>query len=336
MAFRSFRTRLLVGSILWTLGLLLVAHAISIVLIAHGHKMYVVHHVPPAAIALAVVAMAAGVAYVQRGMSPIRSLRAKLAAVREGREKRIDGGFPNEVQPLVEDLNALLEHREELVSRAVAKAGDLAHGLKTPLALLEQEAEALEKAGDLERAKAIRAPLDRMRRQVEFQLAHARAAASGAAPGATCSVAVCVEGLVRALRRLHADRGVSIASPIPTDHAFRGETEDLHEMLGNLLDNACKWSNGKVTIRSERAGADRLVILVDDDGPGLDPSLRERVLQRGVRADEAAPGSGLGLAIVRELTDLYGGKISLAESPLGGLRARLELPASGEQAGKPP
>jgi signal transduction histidine kinase len=262
-------------------------------------------------------------------MSPIRALRAKLAAVRDGRESRVDGKYPNEVQPLVEDLNALLEHREELVRRAVAKAGDLAHGLKTPLALLEQEAEALEKAGDLERAKAIRAPLDRMRRQVEYHLAHARAAASGAAPGATCSVAVCVEGLVRALRRLHADRGVSIVSPIPVDHAFRGETEDLHEMLGNLLDNACKWSNGKVTIHSQRTGADRLVILVDDDGPGLDASLRERVLQRGVRADETAPGTGLGLAIVHELAELYGGRISLEESPLGGLRARLELPGSG-------
>ena len=122
---------------------------------------------------------------------------------------------------------------------------------------------------------------------------------------------------------------MSIASPIPADHAFRGETEDLHEMLGNLLDNACKWSNGKVTIRSERASADRLVILVDDDGPGLDASLRERVLQRGVRADVAAPGTGLGLAIVHELAELYGGRISLEESPLGGLRARLELPGSG-------
>jgi signal transduction histidine kinase len=326
MALRSFRARLLVGSILWTLGLLLVAHAVSIFLIRQGAKVRVLH-IPPTAIVIAVVAMGAGIVAVQRGMSPIRSLRARLAAVRDGREKRIDGKYPNEVQPLVEDLNALLEHREELVRRAVAKAGDLAHGLKTPLAILEQEAEALEKAGDSERARAIRAPLDRMRRQVEYQLAHARAAASGAAPGATCSVAICVEGLVRALRRLHADRGVSIASPIPPDHGFRGETEDLHEMLGNLLDNACKWSNGKVTIRSERT-ADRLVILVDDDGPGLDPSLRDRVLQRGVRADEAAPGTGLGLAIVRELADLYGGSISLESSPLGGLRARLDLPGS--------
>lgn len=332
MPLRSFRARLLVGSILWTLGLLLVAHGVSIFLMVHGGKSHVLR-ITPAALAIAVVAMAAGLAFVQRGMSPIRALRAKLAAVRDGRARRIDGKYPNEVQPLVEDLNALLEHREELVQRAVAKAGDLAHGLKTPLALLEQEAEALEKAGDAERARAIRGLLDRMRRQVEYQLAHARAAASGAAPGATCSVAVCVEGLVRALRRLHADRGVSIASPIPAAHTFRGETEDLHEMLGNLLDNACKWSNGKVTIRSESAGAaaDRIVILVDDDGPGLDPSLRDRVLQRGVRADEAAPGTGLGLAIVRELADLYGGSIALESSPLGGLRARLELPGSTVQ-----
>jgi len=134
-----------------------------------------------------------------------------------------------------------------------------------------------------------------------------------------------VDGLTRTMRRLHALRGLAIDARIDPAHAFRGRREDLDEMLGNLLDNACKWASARVAIESA-VDADRVILTIDDDGPGLEASMREAVLQRGVRADEAAPGHGLGLAIVRELADLYGGSISLSGSPLGGLRARLELP----------
>jgi signal transduction histidine kinase len=164
-----------------------------------------------------------------------------------------------------------------------------------------------------------------MRRQVDYHLAQARAAASGATPGARCAVADSAEPLARTLHRLHAERGVAIQVNVAPDHVFRGQREDLDEMLGNLLDNACKWARSRVTIASA-ACDNSVVITVDDDGPGLDGSMREAVLHRGVRADEAAPGSGLGLAIVRDLAELYGGSIALDASPLGGLRARLQLP----------
>ncbi len=156
-----------------------------------------------------------------------------------------------------------------------------------------------------------------MRRQMDYHLAHARAAASGATPGARCSVSESAEGLARTLRRLHADRGVSIDLHTVATHFVRAGREDLDEMLGNLLDNACKWARSRVAVGSCATDA-TVTIVVEDDGPGLDASMRQAVLQRGVRADEAAPGSGFGLAIVRDLAELYGGSIALDGSTLGG------------------
>jgi len=164
-----------------------------------------------------------------------------------------------------------------------------------------------------------------MRRRGDYHLANARAAASGGNPGVRCHVLTSADGLARTMHTLHADRGVKVDVTVSHEHFVQGQREDLDEMLGNLLDNACKWAKTRVTIASTLEPGN-VVILVDDDGAGLDPSLRETVLRRGVRADEAAPGSGLGLAIVRDLAELYGGSISLHESPLGGVRARLTLP----------
>jgi signal transduction histidine kinase len=274
---------------------------------------------------LVVVCMVAGLLQVRRGLIPLHRLRERLAAVHAGRVSRVDGNYPSEVQPLVDDLNALLDHREETVSRALAKAGDLAHGLKTPLAVLAREAERAKTAGHGELAAAIGEQVERMRRQMDYHLAHARAAASGGAPGAQCDVLASAEGLTRTLQRLHAERGLTIDVYVPHGQAVRAERVDVDEMIGNLLDNACKWAKGRVSISASQRDS-TVVILVDDDGPGLAATLREAVLQRGVRADEAAPGSGFGLAIVRDLAELYGGTISLEGSPLGGLRARLQLP----------
>jgi signal transduction histidine kinase len=198
--------------------------------------------------------------------------------------------------------------------------------LKTPLAVLSHEAERADAAGHQDVAASISQQVQRMRRQVEYHLAHARAAASGATPGARCSVLASAEGLSRTLLRLHAGRGLAIHVHVSPEHAVRSQREDLDEMLGNLLDNACTWARSRVSVESSVHEA-AIVITVDDDGPGLDPSMRDAVLQRGVRADEAAPGSGLGLAIVRDLAELYGGSISLDASPDGGVRARLQLPA---------
>jgi signal transduction histidine kinase len=287
-------------------------------------EVFRINHVTIASI-LALFLVVAGVSLVRKGLSPFDQLRARLAALREGKGHRIEGHYPAEVQPLVNDLNALLEHRERIVRRAQAKAGDLAHGLKNPLAVLSQEADRARAAGQAELAATISYQVERMRQQVEYHLAHARAAASGATPGARCLLTVSAEGLIRTLPRLYADRGITIRSEIDPQHAVRAEREDVDEMLGNLLDNACKWATTQVIVESSEDDA-FIVITVDDDGPGLDPAKRDLVLQRGVRADEAAPGSGLGLAIVRDLAELHGGSIVLDKSPAGGLRARLRLP----------
>jgi signal transduction histidine kinase len=227
----------------------------------------------------------------------------------------------------VDDLNALLAGREQAVARAVARAGDLAHGLKTPLAVLSHEADRLAASGQPALAATLREQVDRMRRQVDYHLAHARAAASGGTHAARTAVAEAVEGLARALRRLHADRGVTLALDVPAALAVRVQREDLDELCGGVLDNACRFARGHVSVMARVDGA-QVAITVDDDGPGLAPALRAVVLRRGVRADETGPGSGLGLAITRDLCELYGGSVTLDDAPAGGLRVTLRLPAA--------
>ena len=327
----SLRARILIASALWTCGLFALVSVVLVAALLHHQAFpYYVHRVLEHTVAVPAIAigcMVAGVSLVRRGLTPMLLLGSRLSRVRAGDAARIDGAYPAEVQPLVEDLNALLDHRERAVARAVAKAGDLAHGLKTPLALLAQDAERAQGAGQPEIAAAIRQQVDRMRRQVDYHLAHARAAASGAMPGASCPVEPAARALARTLAQLHRDRAVAIDVACAAEHAFRGQREDLDEMLGNLLDNACKWARSRVTVSSARHDA-AIAIAVDDDGPGLDAAMCRAALQRGVRADESAPGTGLGLAIVADLADVYGGSIALDRSPLGGLRATLELPCA--------
>jgi len=323
---RSLRFFVLVGACLWTLGLL----AVWAVLFTLNHRAFmsvaIIHAYPHSLGIVALVSMVVGFVLVRGGLKPLNEIRRRLADVQSGRAKQVIGRYPTEIQPLVEDLNALLAHQEQAVSRAVAKAGDLAHGLKTPLAVLSQEAERAAANGQPDVAAAIGEQVERMRRQIERHLVHARAAASGATPGLHCNVRTSAEGLARTLRRLHADRGIAIAIDVPPDLAVRCQREDLDELLGNLLDNACKWARTRVALSRDIVN-DRVGLLVDDDGAGLAAPMRAAVLQRGVRADEAAAGSGFGLAIVREIAEVYGGSIVLEASPLGGLRARLTLPS---------
>jgi signal transduction histidine kinase len=313
--------------VLWTIGLIVVTNALTLSLIWHRFAGPVVHI--GAMSLLAAGLLIAGLAQLRSVLAPFRQLQSRLAAVRSGSSARVEGAFPTEVAPVIADLNALLDHRAQLVQRAIAKAGDLAHGLKTPLAVLGQESERLSGAGQHESAAIVAQQVERMRRQIDYHLAQARAAASGATIGATCPVAASAEGLARTLDRLYADRDVKIDLSVPASHRVRVQREDLDEMLGNLLDNACKWARSRVRIESLEEGG-RTTILVDDDGPGIPSELREKVLQRGVRADEAAPGSGLGLAIVRDLAELHGGSISVEAAPLGGVRTRLVLPSCRE------
>ncbi len=320
----SFRTRLLIGSIIFAGGMLAVFHLASMTLFRRYPHSFVMRIDHVSIVGIALIFIAIGVTMMRRGLSPFDELRARLTNVRNGSEKRLEGRYPSEVQPLVNDLNALLDHRDEVVRRALGKAGDLAHGLKTPLAVLVLEAQRAEDAGQHELATEMRMQLDRMRRQIDYHLAHARAAASGSTLGARSSVLESANALARTLLRLHAERGLTIDVHVDPDHAVQVQREDLDEMLGNLLDNACKFARSRVVITSSLNGPS-ILITIDDDGPGLDPTLRDAVLQRGVRADEAAPGSGFGLAIVRDLAELYGGSIVLEQSPEGGVRAGLGL-----------
>ncbi|HEY2433242.1 MAG TPA: sensor histidine kinase [Vicinamibacterales bacterium] len=329
----------MIGAVLWTLGLLgtwalaLTFHRAAFQWIA------VVHGSPHLLMLGTILVTVAGYVIVRRGLSPLDTMRRSLGAVRTGAAERVEGRFPAEVQPLVVELNALLLHQQQAVRRAHAKAGDLAHGLKTPLAILTHEAERAAANGQTDLAAGISEQVERMRRQIEYHLAHARAAASGATAGARAPIAESAQALARTMLRLHAERGVAIEISVDPAHHVRCDRADLDEMLGNLLDNACKWGRGQVTVTSvfippegdSRADAPQngaIAIVVEDDGPGIEPALRDAVLQRGVRADEAAPGSGLGLAIVRELAELYDGRVSLDAAPAGGLSAKLTLPAA--------
>ena len=330
----SLRGRVFIGAALWTVGLVLLSFIVlgwvfrydpDNVLLgrqAFIHLVWVSHSGP--LLVVAALALVAGVFQVRRGLSGIGQLRGRLAGVRDGRDPRLEGRYVPEVQPLVDDLNALLDHRERAVRRAVAKAGDLAHGLKTPLAILAAEADRTATEHP-ELATTIHQQVERMRRQVEYHLAHARAAASGATPGASSTVRESADGLARTLVQLQPERALTIDVRVPASLTVRAQREDLDEMLGNLLDNACKWARALVVIEAYVAGA-TVHITVDDDGAGIPEAMRDRVLQRGVRLDEQAPGSGLGLAIVLELVELYQGSVALENSPLGGLRVTLTLP----------
>jgi len=332
----SLRGRVIIGISLWMAGAFMLTGVLGTrAVMRHPLVPFIIHgtFANATGYAFAIAAcFVAGFYQFARGLAPLSELRNRLTGVRDGGERRVVGQYPEEVQPLIDDLNALLDHRERAVARAIAKAGDLAHGLKTPLAVIAQEADRARAAGHGEFGGAIREQVDRIQRQIDYHLAHARAAASAAAPGARSLVAESAEGIARALRRLHDDRGISIEICASPQHAVRCQREDLDEMLGNLLDNACKWARAHVTVRSAVEG-DAVVVTVDDDGPGIAVSMREAVQQRGVRADEASPGTGFGLAIVRDLAELYGGSIALAGSPQGGLKARLRLPGVNPKVG---
>lgn len=266
----------------------------------------------------------AAIMQVMIGLRPLASLRERLQAVRTGRSARIEGTFPSEIQPLVDEFNAVLLGSDEVIERARTQAGNLAHALKTPLSVLANAV----RDDDAPLARLVAEQTGLARQQVDHHLARARAAAHRR-PGQRTEVAPVLAALLRTLGRLHADRNVRVQeSGIVAGAAFRGELQDLQEMLGNLLDNAFHWARGHLRITLSQQTADTLTFLIDDDGPGLTEAGRAQVLQRGVRMDERVPGSGLGLSIARDLALAYGGDLRLLASPLGGLRVMLSLPAA--------
>ncbi len=266
---------------------------------------------------------------VRLALAPLERMRASLARIRTGEAARFDADLPAEIAPLAHELDALVEANREAMERSRTHVGNLAHALKTPLAVLVNEA----RGSDEPLARHVVEQAELMREHVQHHLDRARIAAQRRVIGVVTEVEPVIERLARAMRRIHADKGVAIDVAIEPGLKFRGEREDLEEALGNLVDNACKWCDGRVLLTAmhdpavARDAPARLLLVVEDDGPGLPPEQRAVAVERGRRLDETVPGSGLGLSIVEETARLYGGSFRLEASEMGGLACRLVLPA---------
>jgi signal transduction histidine kinase len=265
---------------------------------------------------------------VRIGLRPLVGMRDALFRIRSGEAERLEGSFPSEIAPLAQELNALIEANREVVERSRTQVGNLAHALKTPLSVITNEAHRSEAPF----AALVAEQATVMRDQIQNYLERARMAAQRRVIGVVSDVDGVIDRLVRVMRRIHADRGIALQLTLPTGLKFRGEQQDLEEMAGNLIDNACKWAKSQVRIEVQVApgatGDDRrfMIVTVDDDGPGISAEKRAELGTRGKRLDETVPGSGLGLSIVTDLATLYGGRLELDDSPLGGFRCRLTVP----------
>ncbi len=262
-------------------------------------------------------AMLLGIRY---SLNPLAKLQADIAQVREGDTQKLDGDYPAEVRPLTEELNKLIEHNREVVERARTHVGNLAHALKTPLAVLKNEA-----AGQTQLDDVVRRQADAMQTNVEHYLKRARMAARAETIGARTDVRPVIDGLARLLNRLFDAKGIEVAVEGSASAIFRGEKQDFEEMIGNLMENACKWASSEVRVTVSDTGQ-CVTITVEDDGKGLSADEREAAMKRGVRLDETTPGTGLGLSIVKELAELHKGQLELGMAALGGLSAVLRFP----------
>ena len=279
------------------------------------------------ALGLLAVGLAVAVAVeLQLALRPLQLLRARLTAVRSGAAGQLEGSFPQELQPLVNEFNHVLRENADMVQRARTQAGNLAHAVHTPLSILAnaaaQEHSAL--------ALLVQEQVATARRQVDYHLARARAAAAVRATGLRTPVLPPLRALLRTMQRLHVERHLSFElAPQAQDGAFRGEEQDLYELLGNLIDNAGKSARQRVVVDVQCVNG-QLCFTIDDDGPGIPEAERERMFERGVQLDEQRPGAGLGLDIVRALAETYGASVQALASPLGGARLRLCLPMAAQ------
>jgi len=279
--------------------------------------------------ALGIVLLLTTIFQVRFGLAPLKRISEAIADIRSGRAERLEGNFPVEIVALARETNALIDANREIVERARTHVGNLAHAIKTPLSVIVNEAST--HGADPFAAKVME-QAETMRSQVAHHLERARIAARVTTVGTVTEVAPAIEALRRTMEKIHRARGILIEAKADPQAKFRGERQDLEEMAGNLVDNACKWTSSRVFIEvtveppAEPGGAPMLRIIVDDDGRGLSAAERAQVSRRGQRLDESKPGSGLGLSIVVDLAALYGGSLSLGHAPIGGLRAELTLP----------
>lgn len=273
-----------------------------------------------AAVLLGVVLIAGVALQVRFGLAPLRRLRADLAEVERGRLEAVPEAYPADIRPVAEAINGVLERDRALTAWARKSAGNLAHALKTELARLRQLAR---ERGD---GDELVAATDRIAGIVDHHLSRATAGPGGHGLARADTAAV-IGAVVDGVRRLFAERELAIEVAAAGAPDFRGERQDVEEIVGNLVENACRHAAARVRVAA--AGRDdRLVLVVEDDGPGLDADARGRATRRGERLDEKGPGAGLGLAIVSDLAELYGGALTLDTAAMGGLRAQVELPAA--------
>jgi len=260
---------------------------------------------------------------VRFGLRPLQAMQRELGDIRKGKALRLPENYPVEVEPVVSEFNSLLDHHTALLERARTQVGNLAHALKNPLTVIRNEAKAM----DNERGRVIREQTAAMANSVERYLSQARIAGTAGVLGARTDVKAIIEDLCFSMERLYKEKELEIQRSVPEECWFRGEAQDLEEMLGNLIDNACKWAGSKVQVRASCA-TDRVLIMVEDDGPGIPEQRKPEVIRRGCRLDERVHGSGLGLDIVQDIVGLYRGSISLNQGPWGGLSVHLDLPSA--------
>ena len=260
---------------------------------------------------------------IQLALKPLKAIRSEIGDVKEGKTKRLSHDFPDDVQPLVDELNFLLDHNELLLKRARNQLGDLAHAVKNPLTVIRNEARNLTN----EQGQLILDQSHVMASSIDNYLSRARIYGKKDILGYRTGVKAVIEDLIYAVDQIYRDRGIKVQSSRLGECCFRGETQDIEEMAGNLIDNACKWAESQVVVRCE-TDAGRLRIVVEDDGPGISEENLELVMLRGSKLDETKAGHGHGLGIVNDIAGLYGGALKLGRSSLGGLRAELDLPAA--------
>ena len=261
-------------------------------------------------------------AQVRLGLRPLFDLGRRIADVREGRAVSVEGDYPLEISPLATELNSLISHNKSIVDRAQTHVGNLAHALKTPIAVLRNEAEAAE----MTPSKIVAKQTDMMASQVDHHLRRARAAARGQAIGVRADMDPVIDGLIRTLPRIYRDKDMTIDKVGDAGLIFRGHPRDLEDMIGNLMDNAAKWTRSRIDVVVQKVEEGVCIVRISDDGPGLTAEEIEEALKRGARLDEATPGSGLGLSIVKDLADAYNGSLIFSRSDMGGLQAELRLP----------
>lgn len=267
--------------------------------------------------------LAAVWAFIGIGLRPLDGIRRSLSAVRTGASRRLEGDFPWEVMPLVEEANALLAAQDESLSRARARATDLAHGLKTPLAVLQSDAERLKARGQDDIGEEVGQLAEQMRRHVQRELARARL--HGSVPAKPLAVRPLMERIVASLRRTPRGEALSWVIDIPGDLIISANAEDMTELFGSLLDNACNWALSEVRLEGQSSDAG-IIIRVLDDGSGVPEAALASLADRGVRLDESVPGTGLGLAIARDIATAYQGSLAVRNRPGGGFAAILEFP----------